>query len=383
MQPVDVAVVGAGLAGLYGAKLLAQQGHRVLLLDRKSSLEKNIHTTGIFVRKTLEDFQLPTECLGPAVRQVMIYSPARRPLRLQSPHDEFRAGKMGSLYQHLLQECQELGVIWAGGTYYHSSQATDQGSRLFLSTHGEAWQVETRWIVGADGTLSRVARDLGLDINREWIVGVEDVLEGVPLQGDPCFHCFLDPQLSPGYLAWVAHDGEEVHLGVGGYAHQFKPLQALEKFRASLRGIIDLSQARLRQRRGGSIPVGGVLPHIVNRRGLLLGDAAGAASPLTAGGLDPCLRLTTLAAEITHHYLSTGDAAILQSYAGQQFRDRFTTRLWLRRLLASLRHPMFLETACAVLRLPPFQSLAWKIMFGRSEHASFPDIEPMIEPKIL
>ena len=35
--------------------------------------------TGIFVRRTLEDFDIPEDCLGPAVRHVALYSPAAAP----------------------------------------------------------------------------------------------------------------------------------------------------------------------------------------------------------------------------------------------------------------------------------------------------------------
>ncbi len=90
--------------------------------------------------------------------------------------------------------------------------------------------VTTRYLVGADGANSRVARDLELELNREWIVGVEDVFTDVPLDGPPRLHCFLDPEIAPGYLAWIAHDGEDTHIGVGGYAAMFDPVQALEQF---------------------------------------------------------------------------------------------------------------------------------------------------------
>ena len=57
----DVTIIGAGLAGLQCARLLAATGLRVLLVDRKKSLDTSIHTTGIFVRRTLEDFDLPAD----------------------------------------------------------------------------------------------------------------------------------------------------------------------------------------------------------------------------------------------------------------------------------------------------------------------------------
>ena len=87
MRGYDVTIIGAGLAGLQCARLLARHGLTVLLADRKSSLDQKIHTTGIFVRKTLEDFSIPEDCLGPAVRHVSLFSPSHRVLELESKYD--------------------------------------------------------------------------------------------------------------------------------------------------------------------------------------------------------------------------------------------------------------------------------------------------------
>ena len=310
MENHDVVIIGAGLAGLQCARLLGQRGLSVLLVDRKEALDASIHTPGIFVRRTLEDFDIPNDCLGPAVRHVTLYSPSRRRMELESPHDEFRIGKMGRLYTRYLDHCLRAGVTWRPGTRYveHSRVRNKIAVRLGNNAAGHTSRlVTTRYLVGADGASSRVARDLALEVNREWIVGVEDVFSGVSLDGPPRLHCFLDPRIAPGYLAWIAHDGEETHVGVGGYAAMFEPVQALENFKCSLQGIIDLRSTTQGERRSGRIPVGGVLRNIANQKGLLIGDAAGAVSPLTAGGLDPCMRLSTLAAKVIPEYLETGN----------------------------------------------------------------------------
>lgn len=381
-ETFDAVVVGAGLAGLQCARLLAGAGRRVLLIDRKRTLDAAVHTTGIFVRRTLEDFDLPADCLGPVVRHVTLYSPARRALRLESPHEEFRVGRMGRLYLRLLSECRRAGVVWSPATRYLGCEAEAGGdptraatagpTRVRLERGGREFSVGARFIIGADGALSAVAASLSLEQNREWIVGVEDVFADAGANAPPRFHCFLDPVLAPGYLAWVVSDGEETHVGVGGYAARFDPARALDAFRASLGGTIDLRGARRLERRGGRIPVGGVLRRIACARGLLVGDAAGAVSPLTAGGLDPCLRLSTLAARVADEYLSNGEAATLALYSGARFRARFTSRLWMRRLLRGVRSPLAAEAACAVLRRPPFDRLAAHVFFGRG---SFPDVD--------
>jgi flavin-dependent dehydrogenase len=372
MKHYDAIIVGAGLAGLQCARLLGRQGLSVLLVDRKNSLDTSIHTTGIFVRRTLEDFDIPADCLGPVVKDVTLYAPSRRSLDLNSEHDEFRIGRMGRLYGRYLEHCLRAGVEWLPGTRY--SEHSKLKNRLVVRLDGGQFSrwVTTHYLVGADGANSRVARDLNLDLNREWIVGVEDVLTNVPLSGPPRLHCFLDPKIAPGYLAWIAHDGEETHIGVGGYAAMFDPLRSLNQFRSSLNSIIDLSRAIDVERRGGRIPVGGVLRRIASSKGLLIGDAAGAVSPLTAGGLDPCMRLSTLAAKVICEYLETGDADTLKAYSGELFRARFASRRWMRRLVSSVRQPALVELACAGMRWPIVKGFAWHVFFGRG---SFPDVD--------
>ena len=372
MKTFDVVVIGAGLAGLQCSRLLAAHGFRILLVDRKPTVAHSVHTTGIFVRRTLEDFEFPEDCLGPPVRHVTLYSPARRSMDLVSPHDEFRVGRMGLLYERLLSQCIEGGVEWMPDTRFSGLTDSENIPVVHLEAQGSTHRVRTRLIVGADGANSRVARALALDQNREWIVGIEEVLEDVPLNGPPRFHCFLDPRLAPGYLAWAVHDGEQVHIGVGGYSARFDPQQALEEFKVSLNGILDLRNAQFVEKRGGRIPVGGIMRRIANERGLLVGDAAGAVSPLTAGGLDPCMRLSTFAAnEITNHLLTDGRCSF-DNYSGEQFRARFISRLWLRRVLKTINQPALVELACGVMRLPLLRSFAWHVFFGRN---SFPDID--------
>ncbi len=153
---------------------------------------------------------------------------------------------------------------------------------------------------------------------------------------------------------------------------KFDPRTALKEFKQKIAGkVIDLSGAELSETRGGKIPVGGMLRNIANENGLLIGDASGAVSPLTAGGLDPCLRLSRIAAGVISERLRTGEPEILGTYSGDLFRTRFVSRIWMRRMLAAFNNQLLLETGCAVLRLPLLSKFAAHVFFGRG--GSFPD----------
>jgi flavin-dependent dehydrogenase len=374
----DVLVVGAGLAGLHTATLLARRGHDVLLADRRRRLDGAVRTTGIFVRKTLDDFPLPAEHLGPPIRRVVLHPPGlRRPVVLDSDRDEYRVGDMGPLYLAVAREAADAGVRIALGTRYAGRR---DGASLLTGPDGPV-AVRARFVVGADGARSAVARDLGLDRNTHLLVGAEEVFPVTGGHGPPAFHCVLDPSLAPGYLAWVVDDGRHAHLGVAGYADRYPDgmRAALRRFRALAPGLTDVSPDTLPgevERRGGPIPVGGLLRRIACADGLLVGDAAGAVSPLTAGGLDPCLRLSEHAADVLDDALRTGRADVLRSYDGAALRTAFRGRLALRAGLAQLRTPAMATAAFTLLRTPPGRAAARRVLFGDRSFPAVPRPAP-------
>jgi flavin-dependent dehydrogenase len=341
----------------------------VLLLDRKRRIDASIHTTGIFVRKTLDDFAISEDCLGPPVRRVRLLAPSLTGITLVSPRDEFRVGKMGRLYVQMLDDARRCGVTVLLGARYAGSSPSGRVTVIRIDAEGGVEHVRARYVLAADGAVSRVADDLGLDGNREWIAAVEDVYAAPGSRRVPEFTCVLDPELAPGYLAWVVDDGEEIHVGVGGYATRFDPKAALAAFTERIETMLPLEGAVRLERRGGLIPVGGVHARIANSRGALLGDAAGAPSPLTAGGLDPCLRLSEAAAEACWRHLN-GERGALAALDGSRFRARFASRLAMRRALSLVRHRPIAEAVVATLRLPLLRSFAAHVFFG---DGSFPE----------
>jgi flavin-dependent dehydrogenase len=269
---------------------------------------------------------------------------------------------MAGVYEHAHDRARAAGATIQRGVRY---LGTTHGQSHFTGTE----PVRARFIVGADGARSRVARDLGLDVNRRMLIGAELVHPVATGTGRPTFHCVLDPRIAPGYLGWVINDGRHAHVGVAGYHRAVRGL--LEDFAFDAPGRTPATGPV--ERRGGPIPVGGVLRRLASPAGLLVGDAAGAVSPLTAGGLDPCLRLSELAAAVAAAYVRTGDEAVLRQYDGRALRRRFRGRLLLRRAFGGLRSPVAAEAAVNLLRTATGRAMAARILFGDQ---SFPDVAP-------
>jgi flavin-dependent dehydrogenase len=111
----------------------------------------------------------------------------------------------------------------------------------------------------------------------------------------------------------------------------------------------------------------------------LIGDAAGAVSPLTAGGLDACMRLSRFAADVILEALSKGSEHISEVYNGAQFRKQFQKRLWMRTILDQITNPLPFELGIRAARIPLVRNVISDVFFGRG---SFPDSSPARRPAL-
>jgi flavin-dependent dehydrogenase len=163
------------------------------------------------------------------------------------------------------------------------SRAERDGPFIVLPEFG----IKTRFLVGADGARSSVARLLGLGRNKRCLIGVEREYDALPAVDPRFLHCFLDSRLAPGYLAWVAAAPGRVQAGLAT-AGGAKP--NLARFISRSQHLFSFSDGAVVERRSGLIPVGGPVHPIGTENVLLIGDAAGHVSPLTGGGIRWALR---------------------------------------------------------------------------------------------
>lgn len=307
----DVHIVGAGFAGLACARAAARRGLRVLVTDRRRAPGERPHTTGLVVKEAAERWEIPS-ALTRRVHGIRLYAPSLRTLDLDCAGYYFLATDTAALMRWLTREAARSGAHVRFGRAYRAGDGA--GSARFL--------------VGADGPRSRVARDFGLGTNREFLVGVEAEYEGVGDLDDDRLHCFLDARLAPGYIGWIVPGYNGVaQIGLA-CRHPRKP--DLASFLRKVAKVVDLSHARCLGHRGGLIPVGGPVSPLAARNVLLAGDAAGLVSPLSAGGIHTALASGWSAANaIADHLLEDGEAP---AYALARAYPTFTGKRVLRAL---------------------------------------------------
>jgi len=347
----DVVIVGAGFAGLACAERAASRGLRTLVLERHAECGAGLHTTGLLVQEVVERWR-PPDSLVRRIETVRLYSPSLHCVELSAPGYGFYATDTPALMRWLGRRATDAGAQLRCAAPFR--QAIAGADRIELPDY----DVSARFLVGADGARSRVARVLGLAENRRFLLGVEVHCAGVAIAPD-ALHCFLDSELAPGYIGWVFRGaGGVAQIGLATRLPQQPDLDA---FVGHVRRVFDLRVAARLERRGGLIPVGGPLGAANAPRVLLLGDAAGIVSPLTGGGIRTSLEDGVMAADaIADHLLAGGPepGAVLD-----QRRPRFGFKRLLRAALDWNPPNRLLDAA---LRTPLLPALARRVYFARA-----------------
>ena len=291
---VDLLVVGASFAGLACARAAALAGLSVMVLEKKTTAGAKLHTTGIIVKDAVDTVPWLAEVPPALVRRidgVRLYSPDMRHVDLHAPGYWFWATDAPALLDWMAGSARASGVDVQLGTLFEQALWTNGHWEVPLA-HGphRGTCVSARYIVGADGPHSRVAKALGLSRNTRFLYGIEHEYLGARMA--PGFlHCFIDRQLAPGYIGW-ALDGVGVsQIGLARrVGRQARPALRLDPLLCKIASVVAPGDAPPVAIRAGMIPCGGVLPMVARERALLVGDAAGMVSPVTAGGIHTALQ---------------------------------------------------------------------------------------------
>jgi digeranylgeranylglycerophospholipid reductase len=283
----DVVVVGASFAGAACAIAAAQRGLRVCVLERERDPGDKLRTTGIIVKEAAEQTllnQLPA-ALTRRIEEVRLYAPSLKQITLAAPGYYFLTTDTPAVMRWLADQLRASGVDLRLGSAFTSCARLAEGAQV------KGWQIEgvgaTRYLVGADGARSRVARCCGLGEVRRFLFGVEYEFPGARLARPDALHCFLSKRYAPGYIGWLAQNPTGVQAGL---ALRHDPANArvpdIDGFllRAGVAGGLPrlLKPGPIR---AGLIPCSGPVSGLARDRAILTGDAAGIVSPVTAGGI--------------------------------------------------------------------------------------------------
>ena len=346
----DLVVVGGSFAGLVCARTAAMRGLKVAVFDRRREPGAAIHTTGILVKEAADEFDLPRDVVR-RIHGVRLYAPSMASVDLSEPGYYFLATDTARLLRWLALDAAMAGARLCYGTSYRGACYEDGGLRL------RGIDCTTRYLIGADGARSAVARTFGLGLNRHFLQGIEAHLPTSAVPDSHLLHCFFNRRLAPGYIAWAVPGVEAVQVGLAA-ARGVKP--DLNAALDMIGRLVGADTSTILERRAGLIPCGGPVRPFATDRVLLVGDAAGLVSPLTGGGIYNAVHFGRRAAQaVSDHLFDHGPepsrilAAEYPGYTVKQFMRRAMDHLVTDRLVDfALATPWFAAAARGIYFRP-------------------------------
>ena len=372
----DVVVVGASFAGLSFASVGAALGLRVLVVERDATVGGVVRTTGVFFNDVLDILDVPNCYLMNAVRRIHVQAPDQVPLEIAARAYRFYMADVPGVLQWMAEQAVQRGAEIRCGMKFQSATRNPNGVMHMSFANGEHAQrdiaIATRFVIGADGTRSSVARSFALEQNTRYLAGAEWLIDNVSLDGET-FYLVMDQQLAPGYCVWLAPHGSITALGVAGHPRAFSPTNSIRVAQTLFQNVADLSSMHVVERKAGTIPTGGRLKRVYRDdelgRVLLLGDAAGLCGAATGGGIYPALISGRLAAHAVASEVLNNERGAVALYLrnlshANRLGDYLRIEDWLRWVLDSMRSNDDLGMLYGLFQSPEGQQVLQKALLG-------------------
>lgn len=371
----DVVVIGGGLAGLQSTRLLAMRGLKVVCLDQ-NLIGEVIQVTGFFVQEAFEELPFPKHLFGEGISRITVHAPGGNTLSVEHPHYRFYAADMTTLLDWMAREARHAGAEVKERHRLVDLTPTGSGVELHVQhPGGEPFLLKARFVLGADGPRSFVATSLGLPRYRRFLHGVEEhhTAERKEREG---IHWYFSRKLAPGYLAWVIPAPGGYQVGLAGLERVgWSPARSLDTFLKEIGPEFGLG--KFTYRRGGVIPCAGPRPVLVKEQVMLVGDAAGLVSPLTAGGSYYVLQHARRAAYLISRYLETGDPRLFRRPLPPELRRSMVMKRFVRRLYELVSTDRFMDFGMTVVPAVLRTRVVRRIFYGsgRSRFRSWTPVD--------
>ena len=305
----DVAVIGGGPSGATAATDLARAGWRVALLDKAGRIKP---CGGAIPPRLIRDFAIPDELIVARVDCARIVSPTGREVDMPVIGSHVGMVDRETFDEWLRVRAQEAGATRITGTYERFEREADGAPRLiYRSADGSEQTLNARLVIGADGALSKVARDTVRGGDRmPYVFAYHEIVRApAPSSAYDGTRCDVHYRgtYSPDFYAWIFPHGETASIGTGSANKGF----SLKKAVGDLRKATGLEGVETIRKEGAPIPLKPLKRWDNGRDVVLAGDAAGVVAPASGEGIYYAMLGGRLAAESADRALATGDARAL------------------------------------------------------------------------
>lgn len=375
-----IAVIGAGPGGSAAALWLAREGHDVTLIEKKRFPREKTCGDGLTPRAIHQlrlmgfDFDVPGFHRVTGLRS---YAGDSLCLELEWPdHPVFP--NWGGIIRRKDLDLQVSELAKAEGVKVleetAASVTVDRGriTSVNLDRGSDTEVLAADYVVVADGSLSRVGRELGTHRRRDYPMGL--AARGYfdsPLSGDRFMESQLDIRdasgaAMPGY-GWIFPLGDgQVNVGVGLLStfKRWKDVNTtdmMDAYVGSAPEYWDLTNPT--NHRGGKLSMALSVGPRSGPNWVIVGDAAGVINPWNGEGISYAYETGHMAAQVLTEAIGAGDPTLLGRYE-TRLQDEYGDYYRFARLFVkAIGYPSVMRTLTHVgLRSRPLMEWVLKVM---------------------
>jgi len=299
----DVVVIGAGPSGSMSSMELAAAGYKVLLIEKKKIIGEPVQCGEGISEYAFKHVDLPitSEWLKKKTKGVKSILPNNTFFYSTCPTLTIDRKKFD---QWLANKAVEKGAILKKETKLQKINKKPDGWDI-QTDNGD---YKTRVVVGADGPMSKTARELNLVTKSFYYRAFQYKFDAdqTGFHEDTWLCMYWDAKYKGGY-GWVFPRGDQYNVGVGGPEINVSHLKQFCKrtgFDAEKRLITN----------AGLVPIMIKFKKRAGKGFAIVGDAAGMTNPVTGGGIHGALYSGKLAGEIISEALKEENPGKIGEY---------------------------------------------------------------------
>lgn len=317
----DVVVVGAGPGGSNTAKVAAEHGLEVLLLEKRPEIGapkrcgegfsvNGAKTLGIKPdpRWTINEIW-GANIVAPNGKRVSVrYEKQVGWVIERKMFDKLLAIEAARAGAEVFAKSEVVGLIMQDGFV----------RGVEVERHGERLTVEAKIVVAADGVESKVARWAGIDSTQR-LVDIDSAYQYemvVDLEEPDMLDLYFGNDIAPRGYVWVFPKGKDVAnvgIGIGGNVSAKTAKQYLDEWIARHEPF---NRGKIIEVNAGGVPVGAPLEKLVANGLMVVGDAAHQVNAIHGGGVFEASFAGKIAGRVAAEAIERGDVseAVLMKY---------------------------------------------------------------------